>query len=308
MLKFRNKVLFGASEDVYGVEETLVAADAVLTRDLSWEPSKGDSEELTYDNGGIGHGVNRKTASHVGTSFKVDLAGSGTPGNAPALGFLLKACGFAQVLTPGVSAAYNFSNSSDSLTLAFHNAGNKHVGVGARGMVKFDLTPKRHPFAEFNFEALRVAPANAAFPAVNQAAWRSPQAVNFANTTVAQLFGHNVILTACSFDIGNQVPVINVPGAQFVDVNRRAPVASITILDPGISQKDFYEIEHDGVLGAFSLVHGQGAGNIFTFADPTNTQISGLTVGEYEGYTALSMTLRFVDGAAGLSTFNIVNT
>lgn len=308
MIKFREKVLLGLTEDDYGVEESLVAANAVLTRDLAIEPSKGDREDLTYDNGGLGHGPSRKTSDHMGLTFKVDAAGSGAAGTAPAWGFLLKACGFAETVTAATSVRYAFTNAADSLTLAYQNKGNKHVGVGARGMVKFDLTPKRHPFLDFGFEALRIAPSNAAFPAVDQSAWKVPQPVNFENTTKVVLFGYECILTACVIDTGNQVPVINVPGAQFVDVSGRAPTANITILDPGIAVKDFYALEKSGVLGDFELVHGVGAGRILTFASPELTQIAGISIGEFEGHTALTMTLRFVDGDDGISDFTLTNT
>lgn len=306
-LKFRNKVLLGKTEDVYGVQETLDGAtNAVLTRELSIEPSKGETEGLTYDNGGIGHGRLRKTSSHIGISAKVDFAPSGDAAVPPAWGFLLKACGFDETIesTPD-RVIYGFTNSPDSLTLAYQNQRNLHPGIGARGLVRLDMTPGRFPALELNYEALRVAPSDAAFPTIDQGAWKQPVAVNFANTTTAQLFGYDVALTALSFDIGNQVPVINVPGAHFIDINSRAPTASITILEPGIAEKDFYELEHSGELGAFEVVHGNGAGNVLKVASPALTQITGLSLGEFQGRTALSATLRFVDGDDGLSDFAI---
>lgn len=307
-LKFRNKVLLGKTEAAYGVEEVLDGSvDAVLTRELSIEPSKGETEELNYDNGGIGHGVQRKTTSHIGISGNCDFAGSGDAAVPPAWGFLLKACGFDETINAGPPAEviYAFTNNPDSLTLAYQNERNLHPGVGARGMVTLDMTPGRFPSLGFNFEALRVAPSDAAFPTVSASAWKKPSAVNFANTTTARLFGYDVALTALSFDFGNQVPVINVPGANFIDINGRAPTANITILAPGIAEKDFYAIEDAGDLGAFEVVHGIGAGNVLTLGSPALTQLTNLQLGEYQGRTALTATLRFVDGDDGQSDFTI---
>ena len=307
-IKFREKVLLGKTEAVYGVEESLDgSADAVLTRDLQLQPSKGDTEERRYDNGGLGHGVLQKTASHIGMTFKTDFAPSGAAGTAPAWGFLLKACGFDETIVADTSVTYAFANSADSLTLAYQNARNLHPGIGARGSMKLDLSAKKFPFLDFAMDALRVAPSDTAFPTIDQSAWNDPVAVNFANTTVAQLHGYDVCIPSCVIDCGNQYPVINVPGCNLVDITGRAPTANITILEPGIAEKDFYAIEESGALGNFQFTHGAGAGNVLKAQSAALTQITNLQITEFEGRTALTATLRFVDGDDGQSDFQLVN-
>ena len=134
-LRTRNATLLFKIEAVEGVAETPSAAtDAVLVENprLRFSPQNVETDEVTGSldgRGPIAGGL------QVGLTFDVYLKGSGAVGTAPELGELLKACGWAEVITASpVPAAPEACAAAGTTTVANLGASAAAVAQAYRGM------------------------------------------------------------------------------------------------------------------------------------------------------------------------------
>ena len=99
-------------------------------------------------------------------SFKVGLKGSGTPGVAPAIGDLLKACSMAETVRTGIGVWYKPTTLSvatqPTLTLYFNNDGYYCQATGCAGTVKFTGAGNEIHYAEFEFRGVFAGDGTAA--------------------------------------------------------------------------------------------------------------------------------------------------
>lgn len=180
----RNAALLAKIETTYGTDATPVgASDAVLVSDLKMRPMDMKTVDRALIRPFLGSSEQMPTQIYNGCEFSVELAGSGTAGTAPAIGPLLRGCGFAETITAGVKVEYlPISTGFESLTIYMNLDGVLHKGLGARGTVTFSLKNNDRPLANFNFTGLFVPVADAALPTVNLGAWKKPLPLNRNNT------------------------------------------------------------------------------------------------------------------------------
>jgi hypothetical protein len=139
------------AEGTEGAAETLAGADAFLAMNINFkteiEMHARDNVSSSLSNFSQVAGARKATVE-----FDVEIKGSGTAGTAPALGKLLKACGFSETVSAGVSVTYApASTGISSMTLALYNDGVIYKTWGARGTVSLKLEKGKHALLHFVF-------------------------------------------------------------------------------------------------------------------------------------------------------------
>lgn len=95
----RKRVILVKPESTYGSDSSPAAADAVLCSNLNLSPLEGASVSRDFIRPYFGSAGDIRVENFGKLTFDVELAGSGTAGNAPAWGHLLKSCNFSETLT-----------------------------------------------------------------------------------------------------------------------------------------------------------------------------------------------------------------
>lgn len=295
----RKKLLLAKTEVSYGVDPTPTgAANAILTSDLSINPLAGSSVSRNFDRAAFGNSLNIKTATFVEISFMVEIAGSGDADTPPAYGPLLLACGFSQTINAATSVVYApISAAIGSITLYFHHDGQLHEVNGARGTVSLNLDAGGIPKYAFTFTGLYVAPTSTADATPTLSGFMTPLAVTNTNTPTFSLHSTDVVMNACSIDIGNSVIHRDVVNSERVDIVDRAVAGSVSFEAPAISDKNWFAISKAGTTGALSIIHGTAAGGIVTIAAPA-VQLINPTYADFNGVSVIQTQLLFAPSSA----------
>lgn len=115
--KFKKKAVFFALEAAYNDATVLTGADWFEARNMTITPFEADTLDRNIEQPYMGNGGKLIVSKRNKLAFDVALASSGTPGTAPKIGKLLRACGWAETLTAsgGDTAA---AGGASSITLA----------------------------------------------------------------------------------------------------------------------------------------------------------------------------------------------
>lgn len=230
--------------------------------------------------------------------YTVELAGSGTPGQAPAFGTLLRGCGFAEILTPSVKVEYlPISSGQEMLTLYYYLDGIQHVIADARGTVSFDFTVDKRPTAKFVFTGSYSTPTDVTLPNVALANWITPITVNKTNTPTFSVLGYAAALSSFSADIANTVVYRSLPNSTAqTRITDRQPSGSVLFEATKMAEKDWWTSVKNGTSGALQLIHGTTAGNIVQIDCP-RVVMNPPTYQDQEGVTMLNAKLSITPSA-----------
>ena len=294
----------------YGVDPTIVAADAVLVRDLSITPQSSDviSRELIRPYLGASEQLLANTK--VECTFSVELCGSGTAGTAPRYGDALKACGMSETAVANTRVTYAPRSSSfDSVTIHYNIDGVRHVVTGARGTVELSAEVGQIPVLNFTMQGIYNAPTDTALPTVSYGDQDEPLIFKNGNTTSFQLLSYSGALQAVSFDLGNELIYQELVGGvkQVLLVDRMAS-GSVTIQQPTIAQKDYFAAALvDTSLGNLQFTHGTTAGNIVQFTS-SKVDIGDVNYGDINGISSLEIPYTLVPSTSGNDEFSLIYT
>ncbi len=295
---FRKKILLAKIETTYGVDPTPTgAANAILTKDLTVSLMQGNTVERNVDRAVLGGDVAIHVAPYTTLSFSVELQSSGAAGTAPAWGPLLQACGFSETIVASTTATYApVSTGFKSLTLYYHQDGLLHKITGARGTVKFNMTPGGLPMMDFEFTGLRNAPTDTALPTPTLTGFKTPIGVSKANTPTFTLHGFAATMEKFDFDVANEINYRNVVGDESVQLADRKPTGSVSIEEQAIATKDFHAIIEASTLGALQIIHGTTAGSIIQI-DAPKVQLLSPSYSDSNGVLMLDLKLNFTPNA-----------
>jgi hypothetical protein len=245
----------------------------------------------------------------MSVKFAVELAGSGTAGTAPAWGPLMKACGFSETVSAGVSVTYApVSSSFSSATLDFRNDGIKQLGLGARGTVGLEMSAGEAPKLNFEFMALYGAPTATSNPSPTYSNQVAPVAVNSDNTTSVGVHGYSSCMNAFSLQVANEMVFRQLAGcSKQVIIPDRKPSGEITIELPALGSKDFFSIASSQAKGSIGWTHGTTAGNIITFAAPTSA-FDSPSYEDADGIQHIKLPFRPIPTSSGNDEFSLVLT
>lgn len=300
-LLYRNAAILAKIEATYGVDATPTGANnAILVSELQMKPMEMQTVDRALIRPFLGNSEQLPTQIYNGCEFSVELAGSGTAGTAPAIGPLLRACGFAETVTADTSVSYSpVSTGFESLTFYMNLDGVLHKGLGARGTVSFSLKNNERPMARFVFTGLFVPIVDAALPTVSFAAWRKPLPCNRTNTPTFTLHSYAALLDDLQLDMAVQVEYRGlIGGSEFVRITDRKPKGSVLMEAVKVADKNWWTAIQAATDAPLELVHGLTAGNIVEF-DAPGVQIHTPTYQDQQGIVMLSAQLTVNPGPTG---------
>lgn len=264
------KAILAKLETVYGTDPTPTgAANAILGVNASFEPSVGEEVSRELVNSHMGHQGVFLTGTYAKLSFEVEMAGAGAAGTVAPYGPLLKACGFAEVISAGVDVQYNpVSGTFDAVTLYFNWDGVNHIMLGSRGNVSCDLSAQKVPRFKFDFVGLLGTIADVAMPAQTLTAFKKPVPVSKANTTMS-LHGQSALgFENIKIDAGVKVEPRILINKETIEIVSREATGEVTIEAAALATINWFNIAHGHTDGVMAFQHGTVAGNIVKLDAP----------------------------------------
>ena len=264
------KIILVELEGSYGTDATPDGADAILAVEGSITPMEGNDVSRNLELPWLGADATIPAELHVKVSFKVELQGSGTAGTAPGWGKLMRMCACAEVVSAGVSVAYNpVTDGHESGSLYFYVGSTLHKLLGARGNVKLSVTAQGVPYLEFEFTGLFVKPAEATRPTPALSAFQDPTLATSANTPTFTIDGTSFVLRQMMLDLGNQVENRFLIGSEGVHITGKQEALTCTVEAQPITSFDPYALAQAQTQVPVVLTHGTVAGKIATLNVPS---------------------------------------
>lgn len=289
----RKVAILAAIESTYNNDALPNAANAILT---AGEPTVTPMDMQTVDReilrSFFGNSEKMPTGIFSRVEFKVEVAGSGTAGTAPAWGVLLRACAFAETVTASTKVDYApVTDSLESASIYINRDGVLHKLTGARGSVKIDLSVDGLPYFNFSFLGLFNKVADAAMPAATFLAWKKPLVVNRTNTPTFTLHGYAAKAKSLQIDMaGDLTHKAFLNDTESILMTGRKPAGSIVMEATKVADKDWWTAVSNVAAGALNVIHGITAGNKVQIAAP-NVQIHSPSYSEEKGILMLNANL-----------------
>ena len=264
------KVIRIKKEAVYGTDAMPTAAvNATLTRNFSGTPLVVDNIERNLDLPSRGRSRHANTNKRVPFSYELEIAGSGTVGEAAPWMEHLEGCGMAAPeVGAGVSAIQKFAPVGaplSSLTAHWYDANQRKRPRGVRGSFSMDFTAGAYPFLSFTMMGLPPMAGGVvdiSAPGVPDfSRWGDPVEVNTENTEFL-LDGFAMVLQSFTLSDNATVNPRNLVGANYVRRGNHALTGRITAEAPDLASKNYFTALDSGAEMVVHLAHGSEAGNI----------------------------------------------
>jgi hypothetical protein len=273
----RTMLLMAKAQPTIDVDPVPVAAtDAMLVRGFT--PALIEAEFIQRNlilpwkgnMGALAVGVHRSF------EFEIELAGSGVAGTAPKWAPCLKATGWNETVSAGVSVTYApVSTAQPWVTLYGYLDGVQFKMLNCWGTVSFELNSKGIPVMKYRYLGEYQAGADVAFPgSISYSGFVQPKTVGKTNTLTLTWQGTALKVDQLSLDMAAALVFRDLIGGSEVASPNRNPVGTMTCEMPTIATKNFAEVARLGTTGAFQVIHGTVAGNIARFDAPV-IQING---------------------------------
>lgn len=164
-------------------------------------------------------------------TLEVYIKGSGTAGTPPEYGPLLRACGWNEAVSPGVSVTYTpVTPASESCTIYFFKDGKRYIVTGCRGTFAAAIGDGVPARLTFTMTGHCTGPTDVALPTPTYQTTAPVAAINLASLVVD---AYTAPVSQISFDSGNVVEpfdnITEVDGYGEVNIGDRDVVGS---LDP----------------------------------------------------------------------------
>ena len=265
---FRFMVLLAKLETSYGIDPTLTgAADALLARDISIEPMKGQDVPRDLIQSYLSGQATIPAGLHTTIEFSTELATSGVAGTAPAWGLLMRGCGCAEVIQANSSVTYSpVSEAMESLYIKFWLGDTLHALNGVRGDATLTITAQGIPSIRWSFTGLWVAPAEVSRANPNLSAFKKPLLASAANTPIFTIDAVPLVLRNLSLKLGNKVEPRLLIGREAILITDRAEALDVTVEHVPLTtfNPDALAVAQTRVPAL--IVHGVEAGSTITVA------------------------------------------
>jgi hypothetical protein len=287
-LLMRKMALLAKLETTYNVDAVPTgAANAMVVRNVRVNPLTVESEARDIARPYLGNNDTVVGAFYGSLEYDIEAAGSGVAGTAPKWGPLMQACGFAQVVTAGVSVTYTpVSSAFSSLSKYFYLDGVLHKFTGSRGSVAFKGNNRSPTMWGYRFLGLFQPVVDAVLPTADYTGFVKPLAFNTANTPTFTIHGVAGVLRNLSIDMANQVSYRNLVNSEAVQLLDRKPVGSLEMEATLMATKNWFNTARDGSTGALQLIHGTTPGNIIEINAP-GVQVTDPQYSEFENAAML---------------------
>ena len=306
----RKRLLLAKAETTYGTDSSPAGTDAILVRELEITPLQSDTVERELVRPYLGASQTLLANTRVEVTFQVELAGSGTAGTAPAYGSILKACGFSETISAGVSVTYApVSSSFSSVTIYYNVDGVRHKLTGCRGTFTLNGTVGEIPYIEFTMTGIYNAPTDTALPSATYSNQAVPLVFKNGNTSSFQLLSYAGCLQSIELDLGNEVAYRELVGCtKEVLITDRKLSGTVMIEAVALATKNYFSAAtSDSSLGNLQFTHGTAAGNIITVSSST-IDLGDVSYDDQDGITMLSIPVVAVPTTSGNDEVSIVYT
>lgn len=193
---------------------------------------------------------------------------------------------------------FGIATANTSASIYFNVDGVRHILLGARGSVSFDLSVKQIPKMKWKFTGLLGTIADATLPSADFTGWHKPVTVSTANTTDINLIGYNgAVVQTLNFDIANSLVYRQLIGAESVLITDRKPAGNISLEATTVTAKDWWTVAKNASTGPFCVKHGQTDGNIVGFTAP-KAQLADPKYSDSDGVAMMDFSLMFIPYAA----------
>lgn len=300
-MKTRKLYLLSKIESTYGTDPTPADSDAIITQGLSREIYSGPRVTRENDRSELGAREEINTAPYVTRTFSAEMSGSGTLGTPPNIATILRACGFAQTISAGVSVAYEpVSGGYESISTYYDRDGERQRTFGVRGTGGISINAGAIPLLNFTLTGFYQRPIASSLITPAPTPSRKPVPVNKANTPTATLGSYDLELQSLEIDFGNSVNHMNLVNYEEVLITDRAMSGSMVIKAPLVSAKDLFALaeSNNGVTTeAFQLIHG-ATPDIIQLDAPA-MQLSGIEEVDLNGEQGYRLPFRLLPTASG---------
>ncbi|NML88347.1 hypothetical protein HHL26_04610 [Sphingobium sp. TB-6] len=284
-IKWRSKIILVKPETTYGVDPTPTgAANAMLLTDVQFQPMEGQDVSRNLERPYQGAQEDLPVGLYCTLSGSFELVGSGTLGEAPAWGPMLRSCGVAEVVEAGVSVEYSpISEGQESVAAHFYIGPNRYVLLGGRSTAQITLNALGIPVCRVTMTGLFTVPSVQTRPTVDLSAFREPQVASKANTPVFTIGGTSFVMRNFSLDLACDVQARMLVGLErivIVDKNERltcqveaVPMTTYNPVSKALTPKprQLINLEHGTVAGDRVKIEA-GAAAQARFAGGTENQ------------------------------------
>jgi hypothetical protein len=191
---------------------------------------------------------------------------------------------------------FGIATANTSSSIYFNVDGVRHVLLGARGTVSFDLSAKAIPKMKWKFTGLlaTVMVSDQALPTADFTGWQTPVTASAANTTDLNILGYvGAVLQTLTFDIANTVIHRQLIGSESILITDRKPAGTVAIEATSVAAKDWWALAKAAGTGQFCVKHGSVAGNIFGITAP-KAQIKDPKYSDSEGVNMFDFGLELI--------------
>lgn len=267
----KNMLLLAVAQAGLGTPGVPTAgANAILVRAFTPSVVEAEFVERTLIRPYKGNAGSLAVGVHRMFEFEIELASSGAAGTAPKWAPLVKACGFSETLSAGVSATYNLVTDGEPwLTFYGYLDGVLFKITDAKCDVSLELNSKQIPVMKFKALGEYSPASDVTMPTgVDYSGFMKPKTVGKLNTPTCSLFGVACTAQSLSIALGNALSYRDLIGGGGAVSPDRKPTGQASIEFPGVSVMDLGGLVVNGTEGAMSVVHGVGAGNIIELSAP----------------------------------------
>jgi len=270
------------------------AANSILVKNLRVTPLRVESEDRALIRPYFGNSEQLPVMEEAMIEFDVEVAGSSALGTAPKWGPLVRATGFAEVISAGVSVTYNpVSAAFEYLTIYAYRDGLLYKMTGCHGSVSMDFAAKRIPHMHYRFVGKYVAVSDAAIPAGSDfSAFQTPKASipTWTGTLTVDAFAAKV--AALSVDMQSEVSHAIWMNAETIQPVDRKPRGSITVEQVTVATYNYFTKITGANLVALALTHGTVATNRVKVTAP-KMQLVDIEEADFEGTSAHRLNVTF---------------
>jgi hypothetical protein len=270
----RNTAVLFKPETIYGTDSVPAAAtDALLLRKFTCKPLDAKYVNVPEIRPYMGGALDLVGASWVSGSFDISLGGSGTAGTVTQWGDILRASGFAEVVTAATRVDYTLiSTALESASMYYYDDGVLKKVLGQRcNITSFKMGFGDVPQMSVAFIGLDGGETAVAPPALTLTAWKPPVPVNSANSGLLTLGctysagaltgGTTYPSQGLEFSLGGKMSYMDILGGETVDFTDRDVTGKITLDLTAAQEISNSAIVKAGTTTGLGLVHGTVAGH-----------------------------------------------
>ncbi|WP_129138788.1 phage tail tube protein [Modicisalibacter coralii] len=315
-IKWRKRLVAVKKESTYGQGSADMTGATILEVVMmeGGNPYAGNTVDRERMRNGLGGFEQVNTGPYVERSLRTPLSGSGTKGEPPGSGLLLRVCGFSETI--------NSEAGSESVTYAPVSKGfeslemwwledtqQQHV-TGVRGTASITTDSQGLPYIQYQLRGLYQRPEAAGDASVaTKGAQAKELPVNKQNSQFS-IDGNQARMSSFSLDLGIEYPYRNLTSYEGVELTDRQVSGSTNIEAPDLATVDYFakvESHQAQALVPVVLTHGTAEGNIVEISGQ-QVQLSSISPSENQGIMHYDLGLRFLPSAAEDDDVSIVFT